>query len=374
MTASPFMLNALSLAHQAMRITSPNPRVGCVIVNAAGHIVGQGHTQKAGGPHAEIMALQDAAVRGHDVVGARAYVTLEPCSHHGKTGPCCDALVQAKVGKVVAALADPNPLVSGQGFGRLKAAGIEVEIGDGAQLAEQQNLGFFSRMKRQKPWVRLKVAASLDGQTALQNGQSQWITGPEARSDGHAWRARACAILTGIGTVLQDNPLLDLRLCPNLDTSPRMPHLVIVDSKLQTPPHAKLFQHSGKDALTPRQVWIYTAVEQADKRAALEASGATVKVLPNALGKVDLKALMHDLAQHEVNELHVEAGQKLNGALLREGCVDELLLYLSPKFLGAGLGMSDWGPLQNLTQALSLTFTETELIGKDLRVLARVKA
>ena len=374
MTASPFMLNALSLAHQAMRITSPNPRVGCVIVNAAGHIVGQGHTQKAGGPHAEIMALQDAAVRGHDVVGARAYVTLEPCSHHGKTGPCCDALVQAKVGKVVAALADPNPLVSGQGFGRLKAAGIEVEIGDGAQLAEQQNLGFFSRMKRQKPWVRLKVAASLDGQTALQNGQSQWITGPEARSDGHAWRARACAILTGIGTVLQDNPLLDLRLCPNLDTSPRMPHLVIVDSKLQTPPHAKLFQHSGKDALTPRQVWIYTAVEQADKRAALEASGATVKVLPNALGKVDLKALMHDLAQHEVNELHVEAGQKLNGALLREGCVDELLLYLAPKFLGAGLGMSDWGPLQNLTQALSLTFTETELIGKDLRVLARVKA
>jgi diaminohydroxyphosphoribosylaminopyrimidine deaminase/5-amino-6-(5-phosphoribosylamino)uracil reductase len=372
--ASPNMQKALNLAHQALRLTSPNPRVGCVILNAQGEVIGQGHTQKAGSSHAEIMALQDAVLRGHSVAGATVFVTLEPCAHQGKTGPCCHALVQAKVGKVVVALTDPNPLVAGQGIAALQAAGIEVVLGDGAAEAAAQNPGFLSRMTRQTPWVRLKIAASLDGQTALQNGQSQWITGPEARSDGHAWRARACAILTGIGTVLQDNPLLDLRLCPNLDTSPRMPHLVIVDSKLQTPPHAKLFQHSGKDALTPRQVWIYTAVEQADKRAALEASGATVKVLPNALGKVDLKALMHDLAQHEVNELHVEAGQKLNGALLREGCVDELLLYLAPKFLGAGLGMSDWGPLQNLTQALSLTFTETELIGKDLRVLARVKA
>ena len=217
MTVSPFMLQALSLADKALRITSPNPRVGCVIVDAQGQVLGQGHTQQAGGPHAEIVALQDAESRGHRVEGATAYVTLEPCSHHGRTAPCCDALIQAKLGKVVAALADPNPLVAGQGFDRLKAAGIEVDVGQGAALAEAQNPGFLSRMKRQKPWVRLKIAASLDGQTALQNGQSQWITGPEARADGHAWRARACAILTGIGTVLEDDPLLDLRLCPNPD-------------------------------------------------------------------------------------------------------------------------------------------------------------
>lgn len=369
---SPNMQKALHLAHQALRLTSPNPRVGCVIVNAQGEVIGQGHTQKAGGPHAEIMALQDAVLRGQSVAGATVFVTLEPCAHQGKTGPCCHALVQAKVGKVVVALTDPNPLVSGQGIAALQAAGIEVVMGDGAAEAAEQNPGFLSRMTRQTPWVRLKIAASLDGQTALQNGQSQWITGAEARADGHAWRARACAILTGIGTVLQDNPLLDLRLCPNLDLLPRMPHLVIVDSQLQTPPHAKLFQHSSKDALRPRQVWIYTAIDHAQKRAALEAQGATVKVLPNAEGKVDLKALMRDLAQREVNELHVEAGHKLNGSLLHEGCVDELLVYLAPKLLGAGIGMFGGPPLQNLTQALSLTFTETQLIGKDLRVLARV--
>ena len=371
---SPNMQKALALAQQALRLTSPNPRVGCVIVDANQQVIGQGHTQKAGGPHAEIMALQDAAQRGHSVQGATVFVSLEPCAHQGRTGPCCHALVQAKVGKVVVALTDPNPLVAGQGIAALRAAGIEVVIGDGAAEAAAQNPGFLSRMTRQLPWVRLKIAASLDGQTALQNGQSQWITGPEARADGHAWRARACAILTGIGTVFHDNPLLDLRLCPHLDSPPRMPHLVIVDSQLQTPPQARLFQHSGPDALTPRQVWIYTAQANPDKRAALEASGATVKVIPNAAGKVDLKALMRDLARLEINELHVEAGHKLNGALLREGCVDELLLYLAPMLLGPGIGMSDVGALQNLTQALPLTFTESEFIGKDLRVLAKVKA
>jgi diaminohydroxyphosphoribosylaminopyrimidine deaminase/5-amino-6-(5-phosphoribosylamino)uracil reductase len=218
------MQQALNLADQALFITSPNPRVGCVIVDAQGKVLGQGHTQKAGGPHAEIVALQDAAHLGHSVEGATVYVTLEPCAHQGRTGPCCDALVQAKVGKVVAALTDPNPLVAGQGFDRLRAAGIEVQVGDGASEAAHQNPGFLSRMQRQKPWVRMKIAASLDGQTALQNGQSQWITGPEARADGHAWRARACAILTGIGTVVEDNPLLDLRLCTELGPQPRMPH------------------------------------------------------------------------------------------------------------------------------------------------------
>ena len=372
MVTSPFMQKALDLAEQALRITSPNPRVGCVIVSAQGHVVGQGHTQRAGGPHAEIVALQDAASRNLSVEGATVYVTLEPCAHHGKTGPCCDALIKAKVAKVVIAMVDPNPLVAGKSIDRLKAAQIEVELGDGAAASAALNPGFLSRMTRQKPWVRMKIAASLDGQTALQNGQSQWITGPEARADGHAWRARACAILTGIGTVLEDNPLLDLRLSPHTDSPPRMPHLVIVDSRLDTPLDARLFEHTRPDSATPRQVWIYAAIDNPDKRAALEAKGAHVSLLPNPQGKVDLKALLHDLARREVNELHVEAGHKLNGSLIREGCVDEVLLYLAPQMLGLGQGMAQWGPLDNLSQALRLEFKETALIGKDLRVLASV--
>ena len=372
MVTSPFMQKALDLAEQALRITSPNPRVGCVIVSAQGHVVGQGHTQRAGGPHAEIVALQDAASRNLSVEGATVYVTLEPCAHHGKTGPCCDALIKAKVAKVVIAMGDPNPLVAGKSIDRLKAAQIEVELGDGAAASSALNPGFLSRMTRQKPWVRMKIAASLDGQTALQNGQSQWITGPEARADGHAWRARACAILTGIGTVLEDNPLLDLRLSPHTDSPPRMPHLVIVDSRLDTPLGARLFEHTRPDSATPRQVWIYAAIDNPDKRAALEAKGAHVSLLTNPQGKVDLEALLHDLARREVNELHVEAGHKLNGSLIREGCVDEVLLYLAPQMLGLGQGMAQWGPLDNLSQALRLEFKETALIGKDLRVLASV--
>ena len=372
MVTSPFMQKALDLAEQALRITSPNPRVGCVIVSAQGHVVGQGHTQRAGGPHAEIVALQDAASRNLSVEGATVYVTLEPCAHHGKTGPCCDALIKAKVAKVVIAMVDSNPLVAGKSIDRLKAAQIEVELGDGAAASSALNPGFLSRMTRQKPWVRMKIAASLDGQTALQNGQSQWITGPEARADGHAWRARACAILTGIGTVLEDNPLLDLRLSPHTDSPPRMPHLVIVDSRLDTPLDARLFEHTRPDSATPRQVWIYAAIDNPDKRAALEAKGAHVSLLPNPQGKVDLEALLQDLAHREVNELHVEAGHKLNGSLIREGCVDEVLLYLAPQMLGLGQGMAQWGPLDNLSQALRLEFKETSLIGKDLRVLASV--
>ena len=372
MVTSPFMQKALDLAEQALRITSPNPRVGCVIVSAQGHVVGQGHTQRAGGPHAEIVALQDATSRNLSVEGATVYVTLEPCAHHGKTGPCCDALIKAKVAKVVIAMVDPNPLVAGKSIDRLKAAQIEVELGDGAAASAALNPGFLSRMTHQKPWVRMKIAASLDGQTALQNGQSQWITGPEARADGHAWRARACAILTGIGTVQEDNPLLDLRLSPHINSPPRMPHLVIVDSRLDTPLDARLFEHTRPDSATPRQVWIYAAIDNPDKRAALEAKGAHVSLLPNPQGKVDLEALLHDLARREVNELHVEAGHKLNGSLIREGCVDEVLLYLAPQMLGLGQGMAQWGPLDNLSQALRLEFKETALIGKDLRVLASV--
>ena len=373
MATSPFMQKALDLAAQALRITSPNPRVGCVIVNSQGQVVGQGHTQRAGGPHAEVVALQDAASKNLSVEGATVYVSLEPCAHHGKTGPCCEALAKAKVGKVVVAMVDPNPLVAGKGIDKLKAANIDVEIGDGASASASLNPGFLSRMSRQKPWVRMKIAASLDGQTSLQNGQSQWITGPEARADGHAWRARACAILTGIGTVLEDNPLLDIRLSLHAESPIRMPHLVIVDSRLETPLDARLFEHSKPNSPTPRQVWIYAAIDNSAKRASLEALGARVTLLPNPDGKVDLNALLHDLARREVNELHVEAGHKLNGSLLREACVDEFLVYLAPQMLGSGRGMAQWGPLDNLSQALRLEFTETQLIGKDLRVLAKVE-
>ncbi|MBP6404679.1 MAG: bifunctional diaminohydroxyphosphoribosylaminopyrimidine deaminase/5-amino-6-(5-phosphoribosylamino)uracil reductase RibD [Proteobacteria bacterium] len=351
---------ALQLARSALGTTSPNPSVGCVLTDAAGQTLGEGHTQRAGGPHAEIIALRDAAARGHDVRGATAWVTLEPCSHHGRTGPCCDALVAAGIRRVVASLADPNPLVAGQGFGRLRAAGVEVEVGAGADEARELNIGFFSRMERQLPWVRLKAAASLDGRTALDNGQSQWITSQAARVDGHAWRARACAILTGVGTVLQDNPRLDVRLVQ----TPRQPRLVIVDSQLNTPPDAELFSPS-------REVWIYTACPDAARQAALASRGAVVIALPGAGRKVDLVAMLQDLARREINELHVEAGHKLNGSLFREGLVDELLLYVAPRLLGQGAGIAHLGPYTSLSEAPTLDIHTCERVGPDLRILAR---
>ena len=360
------MQHALALARQALWLTSPNPRVGCVITTANGAVLGEGHTQRAGQAHAEIMALRDAQARGHSVQGATAYVTLEPCAHQGRTGPCCDALVHAGITRVVVGAQDPNPLVAGQGLQRLQAAGVQIahDAQAGAESREL-NLGFFSRMQRQTPWVRMKIAASVDGQTALENGQSQWITGPEARADGHAWRARACAVLTGIGTVLEDDPLLDTRLV----NAPRAPHLVIVDSRLETPVTAKLWQSQPG---MPRQIWIYAAVDHPQRHAALQALGASVTLLPGPSGKVDLPALLGDLARREVNELHVEAGHQLNGSLVREGLVDEFLLYLAPKLIGQGRGMARFGPLHHLSDALSLTFKESTLIDPDLRILARV--
>ena len=360
------MATALRLASSALLLTDPNPRVGCVLCDAEGRVLGQGHTQQAGGPHAEVMALRDATAKGHAVEGATAYVTLEPCSHHGRTGPCCDALIAAGIGRVVASLADPNPLVAGQGFERLRAAGVQVETGPGASESRELNIGFFSRMVRKLPWVRLKGAASLDGKTGLANGVSQWITAEAARADGHAWRARASAVLTGVGTVLEDNPRLDVRL---VDT-PRQPHLVVVDSHLQTPPDAHVF-------IAGRPVWIYAAARDEVRAKALEARGATVTCVPNASGKVDLAAMLQDLAQRGVNELHVEAGHKLNGSLLREGCVDELLVYLAPKLIGSGLDMASHlhaeGPLISLAGALPLEFKSVEMLGPDLRIVSRVR-
>ncbi|KRC23794.1 bifunctional diaminohydroxyphosphoribosylaminopyrimidine deaminase/5-amino-6-(5-phosphoribosylamino)uracil reductase RibD [Acidovorax sp. Root217] len=354
---------ALELATQALCLSNPNPRVGCVITTPDGQVLGQGFTQQAGGPHAEVMALRDAAARGNKVQGATAYVTLEPCSHQGRTGPCCEALIGAGIGKVVASLADPNPLVSGQGFARLRAAGVEVVVGPGAKESRELNIGFFSRMVRGTPWVRIKTAASLDGTTALANGQSQWITSPAARADGHAWRSRACAVLTGIGTVLDDDPRLDVREV----ATPRQPHLVIVDSQLQTPLEARLFSVPGRTCL------IYTASDDAAKKAALEGRGATVIRLPNPQGKVDLGAMLKDLGQRSVNELHVEAGHKLNGSFLREGLVDEMLLYLAPRLLGPGLGMAQTAPLQTLADGTALDYVSVDRIGPDLRIVARVQ-
>lgn len=317
------------------------------------------------------MALRDAASKGHSVIGATAYVTLEPCSHHGRTGPCCDALLAAGIERVVATNTDPNPLVAGQGFSKLRAAGVVIEVLDPtdplAIESRELNIGFFSRMVRKTPWVRLKVAASLDGKTALPNGVSQWITSPDARADGHAWRARACAVLTGIGTVLQDQPRLDVRL---IETS-RQPHLVIVDSDLQTPLDAPLF-------IAGRAVFIYAAAQNDARAAALTQRGATVIYFPGfttdgaPTGKVDLAAMLKDLARREINELHVEAGQKLNGSLVREGLVDEFLVYLAPKLMGQGADMANFGPLTQLSDALPLTFTSTAMVGPDLRIVARV--
>lgn len=365
------MQRALALARQALWLTSPNPRVGCVITAPDGAVLGEGHTQRAGGPHAEIMALRDAAARGHDVRGATAWVTLEPCAHHGRTGPCCDALAQAGLGKVIAAMTDPNPQVAGQGLSRLQAAGVQVSLcpEDDPLTAEARelNIGFFNRMARGLPWVRMKIAASIDGQTALANGQSQWITSPQARADGHAWRARACAILTGIGTVLEDDPQLNVR---GLDV-PRQPHLVVVDSRLELPLNARLLDTLGQGEQA-RQIWIYTAAtDQQDKRAALLARGVQVIDCPGPGGKVDLAALLRDLAGREINELHLEAGFKLNGSFMREALVDEWLLYMAPQWLGPGQGMANLPGLPDLARALQLRYHAVDRIGPDLRLLLR---
>lgn len=356
---------ALAQAARSLLLTAPNPRVGCIIASADGQPLGQGHTQQAGGPHAEIMALRDAAAQGHPVQGASAYVTLEPCAHQGRTGPCCDALIAAGIKKVVATQTDPNPRVAGQGFARMRSAGIDVTVlppDDPLAIASRElNLGFFSRMIRQRPWVRMKIAASLDGKTALNNGASQWITAPQARADGHAWRARACLVLTGLGTVLADNPKLDVRLVK----TPRQPAVALVDSHLALPLDAKLF-------LPGRPLYLWATDPSNDKSSALEARGAQVFLRPDGHGKVDLAAMLQDMAALEINELHVEAGHTLNGALISAGLVDEFLIYLAPKLLGLGRDMASFGPLTALSQAVPLAFESTQMVGPDLRVLARV--
>jgi diaminohydroxyphosphoribosylaminopyrimidine deaminase/5-amino-6-(5-phosphoribosylamino)uracil reductase len=355
-----FMRDALGLAAQAIGLSEPNPRVGCVITASDGRVLGRGHTQQAGGPHAEVMALRDAAERGHEVSGATAYVTLEPCSHHGRTPPCCDALINAGLARVVAAAQDPNPLVAGQGAARLRAVGIAVQMGVLAEESRELNIGFFSRMLRKRPWVRLKTAVSLDGRTALENGLSQWITGDIARADGHAWRKRAGAVLTGVGTVLEDNPRLDVRF---IETA-HQPLRVIVDSRLETPTTARILEPPGA-------VLIYAAGPDKRRREALMARGAQVALAPGANGKVDLASMLTDLAQRGINELHVEAGHKLSGSFVHEGLVDEFLVYQAPKLLGTGHALASFGPIATLGDALALRFVSVERLGDDLRLIAR---
>jgi len=362
-TDQALLLRAVALAEQSIGLSDPNPRVGCVLHTAGGQLAGEGFTQQAGGPHAEVMALRAAAANGLSLAGGTAWVSLEPCAHHGRTPPCADALVAAGLSRVVVALGDPYTQVAGRGIQRLRAAGVTVDLADAGaarQAAQELNIGFLSRVQRGRPWLRLKVAMSLDGRTALPDGRSQWITGEAARRDGHAWRRRAGAVLTGIGTLLADDPQLDVRLVPT-----RMqPLRVVLDSAFATPPAARLLQAPGR-------VLVVGAQQQPAHMAALRAAGAEVLLLPGADGRVDLAALLERLAVDGVSELHVEAGAVLNAALLCADLVDELLVYTAPKLLGPGRGMAALPELAALDQALAFDFNDCQRIGSDLRLLVR---
>jgi diaminohydroxyphosphoribosylaminopyrimidine deaminase/5-amino-6-(5-phosphoribosylamino)uracil reductase len=350
------MARALELAGRGLYTTTPNPRVGCVLVRD-GNVVGEGWHERAGSAHAEVNAL---AAAGAAARGATAYVSLEPCSHHGRTPPCATALAASGVVRVVAAMRDPNPEVAGRGFRLLEEAGISVEHGLLEDQARELNIGFVSRMTRGWPWIRMKIAASLDGKTALENGQSKWITGVASRQDGHAWRARSCAVMTGIGTVRDDDPQFTVR---EVET-PRQPLRVVVDSRLETPLDARVLEGGG--------VLIAAATGDASKSEALRSRGAEVVVMPNARGKVELGALMKEFGRRGMNEVHVEAGYKLNGSLLQEGLVDELVLYLAPSVIGdRARGMFDLPALESLSARRGLRICEVKSIDSDIRVVAR---
>lgn len=354
---SQWMAQALHLAERGLFTTTPNPRVGCVLVKD-GAVIGEGWHERAGEPHAEPLALRAA---GDKARGATAYVTLEPCSHQGRTPPCADALIAAGVARVVLAMQDPNPLVSGQGIAKLRAAGIEVECGLMETEARTLNPGFVQRMTSGLPWVRSKIAASLDGRTALANGVSQWITGEAARRDVHVWRARSCAVMTGVDTVLKDDAQLSVRHI----TTTRQPLRVVLDSHLRISRGAKIFQGGP--------VLVVTAMADGKKIAALEQAGATVVVLADESGRVDLLATLRHLAAIGCNEVLVEAGSTLNGALLKAGLVDELVLYFAPQLLGdQARGMAQLGELDELEQRVELVWQDVRQVGKDLRILATV--
>ena len=356
--------DALSWAERGVGLTDPNPRVGCVIGREDGTLLGAGHTQQAGGAHAEVMALRDAAASGVEVRGATAWVTLEPCAHHGRTPPCCDALIAAGIGRVVVALRDPHPQVNGEGLRRLAAAGIEVQVLEPdhalAQRAARLNVGFLHRVRSGRPWVRLKSAVSLDGRTALPDGRSQWITGEAARQDGHAWRRRAGAVLTGVGTVLADNPRLDVRLVPTA----QQPLRVVVDSQWRLPPSARVLAPPG-------EVLQVGVVPPPSSRRVARCSDARQWMAPaTPAGQVDLEALVVYLGSRAINEVHVEAGPTLSGALLQAGLVDELLVYIAPTLLGPGLPLAQLAESRDLTSLARWTLLSVDAVGNDVRVVA----
>ena len=357
------LLRAIKLAEGSIGLSEPNPRVGCVLHDAQGRLAGEGFTQQAGGPHAEVMALRQAAAAGRSLLSGTAWVSLEPCAHHGRTPPCVDALISAGLSRVVVASTDPFSQVAGQGIERLRAAGISVDLAESGatrRAAREINIGFFSRVLRQRPWVRMKIAASLDGRTALADGSSQWITGEAARTDGHRWRQRAGAVLTGIGTVRDDDPRLDVRGWP----ISHQPLRVVVDSGFATPPDARLLQ-------APGHALVVGARDAVHRMAALRAAGADLLLMPDGQGRVDLPALLNKLAADGVNELHVEAGATLNAGLLQTGLVDELLVYLAPKLLGPGQDIAALPALQHLSQALTLRFEDVYRVGEDICLRAR---
>jgi diaminohydroxyphosphoribosylaminopyrimidine deaminase / 5-amino-6-(5-phosphoribosylamino)uracil reductase len=358
------MGRALELAARGLYTTDPNPRVGCVLVRD-GEVVGEGWHARAGGPHAEIDALRAAGDRAD---GATAYVTLEPCCHHGRTPPCTGALISAGVRRVIAAMEDPNPQVGGAGLKALQTAGIEVHAGLLAAEAERLNPGFVMRMRAGRPWVRCKLAMSLDGRTAMASGESRWITGAEARRDVHRWRARSSAILTGIGTVLADDPLLTVRLDQAADDPVRQPLRVILDTRLDTPPEARLLG-------APGETLILTGVhDDSDGCARLRDKGASIITLPVEDGRLDLAAVMRHLGRMEINELHLEAGARLSGALLAGGWVDELLVYMAPHLMGdAARGLFSLPGLERMAQRIELSIDDIRAVGRDWRISASVK-
>jgi len=355
-----FMQLALELGERALMHATPNPRVGCVIVREE-QILGEGFTQRPGANHAEIEALHDARRHGHDLHGATVYVSLEPCSHFGRTPPCATALIEARVGRVAVAVEDPNPQVAGRGMEMLRGAGIDVRCGLLRHEAIEANIGFFSRMTRGRPWVRVKIAASLDGRTALQNGLSKWITSEAARTDGHVWRARSCAVMTGIGTARIDNPLLSVHRIETV----RQPLKILVDSRLSIEEDARLFDGNP----------VLVACAQCDegRAARLQRKNVQVFVCGTKDERIDLTALLLELGRRGINELQVEAGATLNGALLRDSLVDELLLYLAPVLIGPGRSMLDLPALQDLAQARALRLHEVTRVGTDLRIRARLQ-